>query len=89
MKVAQYPVMTRERALLLYGPVSQDRFLSRPSTYHIILHVPNSKRMFSLLRTDSKKEAEDTFIIFKETFPILAECDPLVRLKFNIKIYKY
>ncbi|XP_021944663.2 85/88 kDa calcium-independent phospholipase A2 isoform X1 [Folsomia candida] len=76
--VTHYPVLNRTMPLLLYGPVPPGRFLGTRPAYHVILHATNSSRMFSMLRSDNRKEAEDTFVLYKESFPLLVECDPMI-----------
>ena len=80
LQVAQYPVLKRANSVLLHGPVPPGRFSTKTYAYHIILHVPNSSRMFSLLRTDNEREAYDVFALYKENFPLLVECDPVVHI---------
>lgn len=64
--------------MILYGPLDATGIITRSLKYNIILHHPNSERMFSLFRTDDLELAENAFILFKEAIPLLMLVDPAV-----------
>lgn len=78
--MSNYPVHSRAECLVLHGPCNSSGLVSITKTwrYNVILHVPLESRMFTLFRTDDRKEAEDIFILYKESFPLLVPIDKSV-----------
>ena len=74
--VSHYPVVQREGSLIFYGEVDPKHC---PTKYNIILYDPTTPdKMFSLYRTNSQEQAQDAFILLKESLPVLVKVDPVV-----------
>ncbi|CAG7730654.1 unnamed protein product [Allacma fusca] len=71
-QVHLYPILRRWECVVLHGPMERPLF---PLKFNIILHVPETDRMYSLYRTDNEDESLTHFIQFKECLAPLVKID--------------
>ena len=75
--VANYTIQARAESLILYGPMLSEM---SPVKFNIILHVPQTEKMFSLYRSNDMVDAEIWFMKLKDALV------PLVRINTGVSI---
>ncbi|XP_026463119.1 85/88 kDa calcium-independent phospholipase A2-like isoform X1 [Ctenocephalides felis] len=68
-------VLTREDAIVLYGPPASDRNKNQKS-YEIVLHRPCTETLhqsYSVFRSDKRDEADQQFLCYKDKLPIFID----------------
>lgn len=84
--------------MILHGPMDPTSFGSQTPSWIIIVHHPNSGKMWIIYRSRDQKEAQETFNMYKGIISLLIKCDSKVRRRplclimfrrFNADFYGY